>query len=336
MARGGDTAPTEERVRRSVRRTLANVITLLLSVGVLAAWASFGVYQLQPGQAAVILRFGRYARTVAQPGLQLHLPPPIESHEVVNVGAIERVEFGMLGASEPEPQGEHLLEAAMQTSDNNIVNLGFVVQYRVKDAFAARYRIADPDAALGDAAQAAVREVVGRTSIDGVLSERRGEVEAEAEEILQRTLDRYDSGLAVLAIQLQEVQPPKAVRDAFDDVIAASQDRSRAVNEAEGYANEVLPKARGEASELRQAAEGFRDARIAEATGESERFRALLDEYRKAPEVTRKRLYLETMEVVLPAVQKVIVEPGAASVLPHLPLGRGASPAAPGAGEGAR
>ena len=317
MAREPQESP-EERVRKSVARTLANVTVLLISLGVLGAWAYFGIYQLEPGQAAVILRFGKYVHTVSQPGLRWHLPPPIEDHEIVNVASIDREEFGYVtGAAEPTK--EEKLEAAMQTSDANIVHLSFVVQYRIKDAFQARYRIADPRPVLRDAAQAAVRGVVGRNTIDDVLSEKRGIVETETQEALQDTLDHYESGLSVLGIELQDVQPPEPVRAAFDDVLGAVQDRNRAVNEAQGYANEVLPKSRAQSVELIESARGYRDARIAEATGQASRFRAIASEYQKAPDVVRTRLFLETMEEVLPSARTVIVEPGTA-VMPYLPL----------------
>jgi membrane protease subunit HflK len=317
MAREPAESP-EERVRRSVARTVANVTVLLLSLGVLGAWAYFGIYQLEPGQAAVILRFGKYVHTVSQPGLRWHLPPPIEDHEIVNVASIDREEFGYVSGA-AEPSEEEKLEAAMQTSDANIVHLSFVVQYRIKDAFEARYRIADPRPVLRDAAQAAVRGVVGRNTIDDVLSEKRGIVETETQEELQHTLDLYESGLAVLGIELQDVQPPEPVRASFDDVLGAVQDRNRAVNEAQGYANEVLPKSRAQAVELIESARGFKDASIAEATGDASRFRAIATEYQKAPEVVRTRLFLETMEQVLPDVKTVIVQPGT-GVMPVLPL----------------
>jgi membrane protease subunit HflK len=316
-----DEVPSEERVRRQVGRTLANAAVLGLSVAVLAAWAWFGFYTLEPGQAAVILRFGRYVGTQTQPGLRWHLPPPVESHEIVNVASINREEFGYRAGTATDPKADDDLEAAMQTSDNNIVLLGFVVQYRVKDAFQSRYRIAAPRELLRDAAQAAVRGVVGRNTIDSVLSEKRGIVESETRDELQGRLDLYESGIEVLGIELQDVQPPGPVRDAFDDVLGAIQDRNRAVNEAQGYANEVLPQARARAIEAVEAARGHRESRIAEASGEATRFLALAAEYRRAPEVTRTRLFLETMEVVLPEVRTVIMQPGT-SVLPYLPLDR--------------
>lgn len=317
MAREAEPSP-DERVRRSVARTIANLTLLAASLGVLGAWAYFGFYQLEPGQAAVILRFGEYVRTEGAPGLRWHLPPPIESHEILNVESLDKEEFGTHRDGE-RSEDEVIQEASMQTSDNNIVHVAFVVQYRIKDAFKSRYRVASPREILRDAAQSAVRGVVGRHSIDGVLREERGMVQSESEKELQESLDRYESGLEVVGIELQDVSPPQAVRAAFDDVLAATQDRNRAVNEAEGYANEVLPKARARAIEAIESARGYRDARIAESTGEAARFRAIADEYQKAPEVVRTRLFLETMEEVLPQVHTVIVEPGTA-VMPYLPL----------------
>jgi membrane protease subunit HflK len=303
-----------------VARTVGGALAFLAVLGALAFWASFGIYRLDPGEAAVVLRLGRYATTEVREGLRWHLPPPIETREIVNVGSIAREEFGGAVGGEGV-EAEAMSEATMQTGDNNIVHLEFVVQYRVGKPFEALYRIADQRDTLRDSAQAAMREVVGRNTIDGVLSEKRGAIEGEALELLQSLLDRYESGLYVLSVQLQEVQPPQPVRAAFDDVIAAAQDRNRAVNEAQGYANEVLPQARAEAAELAEQAVGYREAKIADAEGEAQRFRAIAVEYRKAPELTRKRLYLETMEEILPGVEKVIIEPGTASVLPYLPLG---------------
>ena len=315
--------PAEERVRRSVARTLGNTLFALVLLALIAGWAWLGFYQLNFGHAAVILRLGKHVDTVGEAGLRWHLPPPLETHEIINVEQVAREEFGR--AASPKAAQEALAEATMQTSDNNIVQLGFVVQYRVKDAFAARYRLADPRATLRDAAQAAVREVVGHMPIDSVLSQGKGQVADEAQALLQRILDGYDAGLLVTSIELQEVQAPDAVRSAFDDVIGAAQDADRAVTQAEGYRNELLPGARAEAVELIESASGYRDARIAESTGEAQRFAALEQAYRDAPDVTRKRLYLETMESVLPKVDKVIIEPGAAGVLPYLPLVRDAA-----------
>jgi membrane protease subunit HflK len=311
-----------EEVERGARRTVRRIgLVLLLLVGI-GAWFGFtSYYQLTAGEAAVILRLGRFARLETREGPHFHLPAPIETRDIVHVGVSQRREFGNVDATDPEA----IAETAMQTGDNNIVLVEFVVQYKVGDPFLQLYRITDPDAVLQEAAQAAMREVVGRESIDGVIGDRKGAVASAAAELLQELLDRYQAGVAVEDVELQQVEAPSAVRQAFTDVLSANQDRNRAVNEAEGYANETLPKARAEAAELRASALGYRDAKIAEAQGEAARFLAVLAEYEKAPAITRKRLYLETMEAVLPDAEKLVVEPGTAQVLPYLPLGPGAA-----------
>jgi len=327
MAEPGN-ASTDERVRRSVARTLGNGLLLLIVLGVLAAWGSLGAFTLQPGQAAILLRLGAHAGTITQAGFHLVLPPPIQTRQIVNVAEVRSADFGVVGAIDDETtQAKKLHEAAMQTSDNNIVLVSYSVQFRIKDAFAAHYRLADPLLVVRGAAQAAMREAVGRMTVDGVLRERRAALTAETGELLQDILDSYDSGLDIQHVQLQDVQPPSAVRAAFDDVVEATQDAIRAVNEAQGFENEAIPRARAEASELLAAAQGYREARVAESVGAASRFAALRAEYDKAPEVTKRRLYLETMEAVLPDVEKVIVEPGAAQLLPLLQLGGRDAPA---------
>lgn len=331
MARDAEKLTADERVKRSVRRTLSNVLVVLVVVGALGVWASFGFYTLEPGQAAVLLRFGRHVGTVYEKegGWHWTLPPPIVLRDVVTASKLRNEDFGFRGKEDENTPRDKLSEATMQTSDNNIARVPFAVQFDIKDAFAARYRIAEPQEVVRDAAQAVMREVVGRMTVDGVLRERREQVTADAARLLQDILDTYGAGIAIDKVQLQDVQPPAAVRAAFDDVVSAIQDASRLVNEAEGYRNELIPKARAEAAELVASANGYREAKIAEATGEAERFEAIAAEYRKAPEVTRKRLYLETMESVLPNVEKVIIEPGTTNVLPYLPLGRASGGAQP-------
>jgi membrane protease subunit HflK len=315
-------------VNRSVRRLLTVVVLVLVLLAASAGWAYtgfpgvgyLGFYQLKPGQSAIILRLGAYDRTEPQSGLRWHFPAPFETHDIINVSEIMRLEFGIRN-DDSVGQEDAIHESSMQTGDNSIVDLGFVMQYRISDAFESRYGVADIVPTLRDAAQAAVREVVGRMTVDGVLTERRGEVEIESERLLQDIVDSYAMGIEVMQIELQQVQPPEEVRAAFDDVVAAAQDANLAINQAKGYENEVLPRSRAEAIELTESAHAYRDAKIAESRGEADRFNALLAAYQAAPEVTRKRLYLETMEAVLPNVEKVIIEPGAASVLPHLSLG---------------
>jgi membrane protease subunit HflK len=322
MASDDDNLSAEARARRSVARTIGSTFFAIAVLAGLGAWVFFfGSYKLYPGQAAIILRLGEYDRTVSTEGLKFHFPAPLETHEIVKVAELRKEEFGVGGVEEGATDPEAIQEASMQTQDNAIVRLSFVVQYKFNDAYKSRYSLRDPRSILRDSAQASVREVVGRMTIEDVLSERRDDVAADTELLLQETLDGYDAGILVTEVQLQEVQPPEEVRQAFDDVVASSQDADRAVNEAEGYRNEVLPKARGEAAEIVAAANGYREAKIAESTGEAERFLAVEREYRKAPEVTRKRLYLETMEAVLPSVEKVVIEEGTTQVLPYLPLG---------------
>jgi len=321
-----DPLPKKDDVGRQVGRRLANWTTLVVSIGVLGAWCWFGYYELGPGEHAVILRMGRYARTVTTPGPKLHLPPPLEIHEIVRVAESQREEFGKAQA-EPENAAERL-EAGIQTKDNNVVLVQFSVQYRIKDAFFSRYRIASPRDTVRDAAQAAIREVIGRTDVDGVLYGKKALVSSQTRQVLQEMMDRYEAGLEIDEVNLEDVQAPDAVKEAFSDVVSADQDRETRINEAQGYANEVLPEARGKASELHESARAYRDSKIAQATGEAQRFSALVAEYRKAPAVTRKRLYLETMEAILPDVEKVIIQPGT-PVLPYLPIGPAGRKATP-------
>jgi membrane protease subunit HflK len=328
MDRDDEDPSVDARVNRSVRRFLTVVVLVLVLLAASAGWAYsgfpgvgyLGFYQLKPGQSAIILRLGAYSRTEPQAGLRWHYPAPFETHDIINVSEIMRLEFGIRG-DDSVAQEAAIHESSMQTGDNSIVDLGFVMQYRISDAFESRYGVAEIVSTLRDAAQAAVREVVGRMTVDGVLTERRGEVEIESERLLQDIVDSYAMGIEVMQVELQQVQPPEEVRAAFDDVVAAAQDANLAINQAKGYENEVLPRSRAEAIELTESAHAYRDAKIAESRGEADRFSALLAAYQVAPEVTRKRLYLETMEVVLPNVEKIIIEPGAASVLPHLSLG---------------
>ena len=317
----------DERVRRSVRRSFGNALLLLAVLGALGAWAWQGAFTLKPGQSAVLLLLGRHVETVDRDGFHWRLPPPLVSRHVVSQTELRNVDFGLTAPEGEQTPRAQLEEASMQTSDNNVVRVSFSVQYTIKDPFQTLFRIASPEPVVRDASQAAMREVVGKMTVDGVLREKRALVTAESKRRLQEILDGYESGLDVQDVQLQDVQPPAEVRAAFADVVASNQDASRLVNEAEGHRNEVVPRARAEAAELLAAAEAYRASTVAEATGAAERFRAIVAEYRKAPEVTRKRLYLEAMEAVLPGVEKVIVEPGTTGLVPHLPLGRDAGAA---------
>jgi len=330
VAGGEENLTTDQKIKRSVARTLGTATLLLIVLGVIGVGIWLGSYTLEPGQAAILLRFGRHVDTVAVDGLHFTWPPPIVTIRKINVGELRNEDFGVVSGArraEVEAAGEGEKErpeseSTMQTSDNNIVHVSFSVQYQISDPYAALYKVADLSSLVRSASAAAMREVVGRMTVDGVLRERRAALTADVATLLQNVLNEYEAGIEIQAVELQDVQPPEEVRAAFDDVVAANQDANRVVNEAEGYRNEVLPRARAEAIELTESAAGYREAKVAAATGEAGRFTALVAEYRKAPEVTRKRLYLEAMEEVLPEVEKVIIEPGTTSVLPYLPLGR--------------
>lgn len=322
MADGAEDLSTDQQIRRSAGRTLRRTLAVaLLGIG-LGAWGWFGLFQIEPGQAAVILLMGSHHETIDRDGIHWRLPPPLMLRTIVNVSEVRNEDFGFRGRESADTPLTEVLEATMQTGDNNVVRVSFAVQYTIKDAFLASYRVAEPRLIVRDAAQAAMREVVGRMTVDEVLREKRALVASEVPRLLQDVLDSYEAGLLVEGVQLQGVEPPAPVRAAFDDVMKANQDANRLVNEAEGYRNEVLPKARAEGAEKVAAAEGYRDARLAEAEGEAARFEALHAEYAKAPQVMRTRLYLEALESVLPGVEKVIVEPGTAPLLPYLPRSR--------------
>lgn len=342
----GDSGPSAtERAGRGLTRSIVTTLLLVLSVAVLAGWAYQGFYQLAPGQSAVILRLGAYDRTRDIEGLGWHWPPPLESREIVNTGELRTESFGAqqeistpgqpVDAEESEI-ARRMQRDAVQTGDGNIVNVSYELQYKVGDAYAYEFAMAQPAAMLHDATAAAMRTVIGKKTIDAVLSQDRREIQSEAEALLESLLDDYlgevghANAFDVGRINLEKPQAPEAVREAFADVVSAGQDEKRSALEAQGDAQEILERARSEAAELRERAEAYRAAKIIEAEGEARRFEALLAEYRRAPEVTRSRLYLETMEEILPGVEKLVVEPNTVNMLPMLPLGA----QAPGVGAG--
>lgn len=298
------------------------VLVLLAAIGV---WAATGFYDVAPDEQAVVLRLGRYQRTV-DPGRFLWHAQGLESVFKQRVTTTLREEFGYRTRSlGPPPEiEEHPEEKAMLTGDENLVDVDFVVQYRIGDLrdWLFGIRSEERDDVIRDAARASVRAVIGRSAVDLVLTQR-GPIQDEIRALLQSQLDGYRAGVHVQSVQLQDVDPPAAVRDAFADVASASQDRERAVLEAQGYADKVVPEARGRAEEILNQARAYREQRILEAQGQVSRFSALLGEYQRAPAVTRERLYLETMEEILPGMDKVIMEQEPADrVVPYLPLER--------------
>ena len=298
------------------------VLVLLAAIGV---WAATGFYDVAPDEQAVVLRLGRYQRTV-DPGRFLWHAQGLESVFKQRVTTTLREEFGYRTKSlGPPPEiEEHPEEKAMLTGDENLVDVDFVVQYRIGDLRDWLFGIRSEERAdvIRDAARASVRAVIGRSSVDLVLTQR-GPIQDEIRNLLQSQLDGYRAGVHVQSVQLQDVDPPAAVRDAFADVASASQDRERSVLEAQGYADKVVPEARGRAEEVLNQSRAYREQRILEAEGQVSRFSALLTEYQRAPAVTRERLYLETMEQILPGMDKVIMEEDPADrVVPYLPLER--------------
>jgi membrane protease subunit HflK len=301
------------------------VLPVLVLLGALGFWASTGFYDVAPDEQAVVLRLGRYARTV-EPGRFKWYARGLESVFKQRVTTTLREEFGYRTKSlgPPAEIEEHPEEKAMLTSDENLVDVDFVVQYRISDL---RYwlfgiRSEEREDVIRDAARATVRAVVARNPVDLVLTQR-GPIQDEIRVQLQSLLDEYHAGLHVQSVQLQDVDPPAAVREAFADVTSAAQDRESAVLEAQGYADKVVPEARGRAEEALNQARAYREKRILEAQGEVSKFSALLVEYQRAPAVTRDRLYFETMEQILPKMDKVIMEDGATDrVVPYLPLER--------------
>ena len=323
----------EEMLRRSqdrFRRLLPggyNMGTLIaLAVAVIAVlWLASGFYRVQPDEAGVVLRFGAYDR-MTQPGLNYHLPIPIEKALTPSVTSVNLTQVGIRSADAGLPQGigrQLPEEALMLTGDENIVDINFTVFWVIKDAKAYLFNIRSPDATVKSAAESAMREIVGQTPIALALAEGRGKIEADAQKLLQRILDSYGAGIDITQVQLAKVDPPAPVIEAFRDVQRALADRARLKNEAESYRNDILPKARGAAAQVTQDAEAYRAEIIARAQGDADRFAAVLKAYQAAPDVTAQRLYIETIEDILKNANKVVLDKallGQGGVLPYLPL----------------
>jgi len=283
----------------------------------LLIWLGTGFFIVQEGQQAVITQFGRYHSTVGA-GFNWRLPYPVQRHETVFVTQIRSVDVGR----DNVVPATGLRESAMLTEDENIVEIKFAVQYRLNDARAFLFESRDPDLAVVKAAETAVREVVGKMKMDAALAEERDQIAPRVRTLMQNILDRYKVGIEVVGINLQQggVRPPEQVQAAFDDVLKAGQERERAKNEAEAYANDVVPRARGAASRLMEEAEGYRARIVAQAEGDAQRFSSVLAEYKKAPQVTRDRMYTDAMASIYSNVTKVLVDTKAGSNLLYLPL----------------
>lgn len=297
--------------------------------GVIAlVWLGSGFFIVQEGQQAVVTTFGKYSHTT-DAGFQWRFPYPIQAHETVSVTQLQSVEVGRSTIV----QATGLRDSSMLTQDENIVDIRFTVQYRRTDARAYLFENRSADEAVLQAAESAVREIVGRSKVDSVLYEQRDAIAADLVKSIQSQLDRLKAGITVANVNVQNVQVPDSVQAAFNDAVKAGADRDRFKNEGQAYASDVIPKARGTASRLMEEAEGYRSRVVAQAEGDAQRFRSVLTEYQKAPAVTRDRLYIETMQQVYSNVSKVMVDSRNGSNLLYLPLDRllqqaGAVPAA--------
>lgn len=269
-----------------------------------AAWILWNaIHIVDESERGVVLRFGEYTRTLS-PGLNLTFPQPIEEVITVNVSRVRSIESS----------------SRMLTGDENLIDLAFAVQYRINEPEKFLFNVAVPEESLAQAADSAMREVVGTNTMDYILEIGRGQIALDTQALLEEVLVRYDPGIEITSFNLQEVRPPNQVRSAFDDVVRAREDQIRFANEAQAYANQVIPEARGQAARILEEAEGYRESIIAKASGEADRFRAIYAEYRRAPEVTRERLYLETLETVYGRSAKVLMDVSSQNNLFYLPL----------------
>jgi membrane protease subunit HflK len=305
----------------------------VLAGGAVALWAASGFYVVQPSEQAIVLTFGAYSRSET-PGLRYHIPAPIERVEKVPVTELQKTDVGGQGA-------EANAESQMLTGDGQIIDIDFSVTWRISDA--ARYLFAtrNPEQAVGAIAESAMREVVGRTQLQPIISTARGQVQQQTRDLMQRTLDSWGSGISVVEVQIREAGPPREVVAAFRDVQSASQDAESSVNEANTYRNRVVNEAKGDAARIIQESEGYREQAVRDAMGEASRFNQIYAEYRRAPAVTRERLYIESMERVLRSSKKVVVDSKGASapiILPpdvFRPKAQATPPSAPPAQPGA-
>ena len=332
----GTTPPDLEEILRRGQDKLRRVLPggnlggrgfALLALGALALWGFSGFFRVEPDELGVVLRFGKEVREV-QPGLNYHLPYPIETVLTPKALRVNKIDIGMRVVDDIRRGGTTVRdvpeESLMLTGDENIVDVDFSVLWKVKPTGVGDYlfNIQNPEGTVKAIAESAMREVIGRSEIQPILTGARQTIETAVQDLMQKTLDHYGAGIIVQQVQLQKVDPPAQVIDAFRDVQAARADLERAVNEAQTYANRVVPEARGRVAQITQAAEAYRQQTVAEATGQTSRFLKIFEQYKKAPDVTRERMYLETMERVLGGTDKIILDsgPGGSGVVPYLPL----------------
>jgi modulator of FtsH protease HflK len=332
----GPTPPDLEEILRRGQDRLRRVLPggnlggrgfALLALGVLALWGFSGFFRVEPDELGVVLRFGQQVRVV-QPGLNYHMPYPIETVLTPKALRVNKIDIGMRVVDDIRRGGTTVRdvpeESLMLTGDENIVDVDFSVLWKVKPDGVGQFlfNIQNPEGTVKAVAESAMREVIGRSEIQPILTGARQTTETAVQDLMQKTLDHYGAGIIVQQVQLQKVDPPAQVIDAFRDVQAARADLERAVNEAQTYANRVVPEARGRVAQITQAAEAYRQQTVAEATGQTSRFLKIYEQYKKAPAVTRERMYLETMEHIFGGTDKIILDsgPGGSGVVPYLPL----------------
>jgi len=330
--RGGQRPPNIDEIVEKIQKLIKKLIPGGKSSGgkpiifglilLVVVWAFSGLYRVLPDEQGVVLRFGKFASTT-QPGLNYHIPYPVETVLTPKVTKVNRIDIGFRSASDSGRTsgiGDVAEESLMLTGDENIVNIDFSVFWVIKDAGKFLFKIQSPVVTVKAAAETAMREVIAKSKLQSILTEGRSKIEIETQEIAQSLLDEYESGIQITQVQTQKADPPDEVIDAFRDVQAARADMERSKNEAEAYQNDVIPRARGEAAKILQEAEAYKKQVVAAAEGEASRFLAIYNEYAKAKRVTQERMYLETMEKVLADIDKVIIDRKAGGVVPYLPL----------------
>ena len=331
--RGPDIDDAIRQAQEALRRVLpgggagGGKLVALLGIVVVIGWALSGFYRVQPDEQGVVMRFGAFSHTT-QPGLNYRLPWPVESHTTPRVTRINRVDIGFVGAQDGGITGGRVMaardvleESLMLTGDENIIDIDVAVFWRIRDAGEFLFNTRNPESTVKTAAESVMREVIGRTPIQPALTEARAQIEQEVRRGAQVIMDQYKAGIEITQVQLQKVDPPAQVVDAFRDVQRANADRERLRNEAESFRNDIIPRARGEAERMSQEAQGFRESQVARAGGESARFLSVLSAYELARDVTTRRMYLETMEEILRRNPKVIVDDRLQGVVPFLQLG---------------
>lgn len=294
----------------------------IIGIILLFLWLASGFYIVSPDEQGAVRRFGKMVR-ITSPGPNYHLPYPIEKVNKPKVTEVKRIEIGFRTV-DPGPPAQYQFisaESLMLTGDENIVDAQVIVQYKIKEPANYLFKVRDPKGTLHDASEVALRQVVGQNKIDDALTVGKLQIQEDTRKLLQKIMDGYGSGILVTEVKLQTVRPPKEVEASFKDVVSAKEDRERLINESKGYEEDIIPKARGKNVEITREAEAYKEQRIKTAQGDAERFSAILKEYEKATEVTKKRLYLETMEEILPSIKKFVIDPKAGgSLLQVLPL----------------